>query len=87
MSSWKVSAQFAAFVWYSEQNPEKAKKDASFFAKRNWVAFLPCAHAGVGRLLMKIASPNAPEVPDTRPNAPETRRRKKSPPGKLRAVG
>ena len=61
MNSWKVSAQFAAFIWYS--NRKTAKKatpaEAAEFAKQNWVAFLPYAHEGYGRLLIKIAQPRA----------------------------
>jgi hypothetical protein len=58
MNPWKVSAQFAAFVWYS--NKMKATPvEAAQFAKENWVAFLPYAHEGYGRLLIKIARPRA----------------------------
>jgi hypothetical protein len=44
----KVAARFAAYVWFSSQkagNPTDAD-EAVRFAKENWVAFLPCAHAG-----------------------------------------
>ena len=59
MNPWKVSAQFAAFVWYSNQQSENraSPAEAAQFAKENWVAFLPCAHEGYGRLLIKIAQP------------------------------
>jgi hypothetical protein len=57
MNPYVVSAQFAAYVWYEHQNPEKSEQDAAFFARRNWVSFLPCAHKGVGKLLTKIAEP------------------------------
>jgi hypothetical protein len=57
MNPYVVSAQFAAYVWYEHQNPEKSKQDAALFARRNWVSFLPCAHKGVGKLLTKIAEP------------------------------
>jgi hypothetical protein len=33
------------------------KREAMRFARRNWAAFLPCAHWGVGLLLMRIAKP------------------------------
>jgi hypothetical protein len=57
----KVSAQFAAFVWASGSNPEiePAQERAVLFARKNWNAFLPLAHEGLGRLLLKIAA--APE--------------------------
>ena len=57
MNPYVVSAQFAAYVWYEHQNPEKSEQEAAFFARRNWVSFLPCAHKGVGKLLTKIAEP------------------------------
>jgi hypothetical protein len=58
MNPWKVSAQFAAFVWYSNKNKAPAA-EAAQFAKENWIAFLPYAHEGYGRLLIKIARPRA----------------------------
>jgi len=59
MNPWKVSAQFAAFVWYSNRSTEKkaTAAEAAQFAKENWIAFLPYAHEGYGRLLIKIAGP------------------------------
>jgi hypothetical protein len=56
MDPLKVSAQFAAFVWASHGNSEKesARNGASRFARKNWAAFLPLAHEGLGRLLLKI---------------------------------
>jgi hypothetical protein len=54
MNPYVVSAQFAAYVWYSNENPEKSNEDAVSFARRNWSDFLPCAHKGVGRLLVKM---------------------------------
>jgi hypothetical protein len=64
MNPWKVSAQFAAFVWYSNRQTDKkaAATEAAQFAKDNWVAFLPYAHEGYGRLLIKIAKPRARKV-------------------------
>ena len=63
MNPWKVSAQFAAFVWYSNQKTHNkaTAAEAAEFAKENWVAFLPYAHEGYGKLLIKI-SPNASEI-------------------------
>jgi hypothetical protein len=58
----KVSAQFAAFVWASQGNPEIEPKQgrAARFARKNWATFLPLAHEGLGRLLLQIAA-----VPET----------------------
>jgi len=57
MNPWKVSAQFAAFVWYSNRKSEQKTTvaEAAQFAKDNWIAFLPYAHEGYGRLLIRIA--------------------------------
>jgi hypothetical protein len=57
MNPYVVSAQFAAYVWYEHENPQKSEQEAALFARRNWVSFLPCAHKGVGKLLTKIAEP------------------------------
>jgi hypothetical protein len=51
-----VAARFAAFVWFSQRNRQD-REAAVRFAKDNWTAFLPLAHAGLGRLLLKIAAP------------------------------
>jgi hypothetical protein len=55
MNPYVVSAQFVAYVWYSNENPDKAIEDALSFARRNWSDFLPCAHRGVGNLLVKMS--------------------------------
>jgi hypothetical protein len=57
MDSLKVSAMFAAYVWFTECNEgvATAGKQAVSFARDNWQAFLPCAHKGLGRLLIRIA--------------------------------
>jgi hypothetical protein len=64
MNPWKVSAQFAAFVWFASRKDEKKAStlEAAQFARENWIAFLPYAHEGYGRLLIEIAKP--------RPRAP-----------------
>jgi hypothetical protein len=57
----KVSAQFAAFVWFTqgkEPNPPVAQ-EAWRYTQDNWLGFLPEAHPGLGELLMKIAQPTA----------------------------
>jgi hypothetical protein len=53
----KVSAMFAAYVWFTERNKgaATAEKEAVSFARDNWEAFLPSAHKGLGRLLTRIA--------------------------------
>jgi hypothetical protein len=65
MNPWKVSAQFAAFIWYSNKMNATAAQAAQF-AKENWIAFLPYAHEGYGRLLIKIAQPRAKRAKRTR---------------------
>lgn len=56
MNPWKVSAQFAAFVWFTNKNKGRTTHaQAMRFARENWVAFLPSAHEGVGRLLIRVA--------------------------------
>jgi hypothetical protein len=57
MSSLKVSAMFAAYIWFTSQNDgvSTAEKEAVSFARDNWQAFLPSAHKGLGRLLCRIA--------------------------------
>jgi hypothetical protein len=53
-----ISAQFAAFVWFTN-DPAHAggTHDAAMeFSRRNWQRFLPLAHRGLGRLLLKIAN-------------------------------
>jgi hypothetical protein len=51
-----LSAQFAAYVWYTKRFAAGKETDAAVFAKFNWPKFLPVAHAGLGRLLGKIAT-------------------------------
>jgi hypothetical protein len=58
MNPLKVSAQFAAYVWYSEARQGRAAHDESArFARDNWAAFLPAAHEGLGRLLIRVGQP------------------------------
>ena len=61
MDPLQVSAQFAAYVWASQGNDQtaEAQSEAAQFAGENWSAFLPLAHEGLGRLLLKIAAPKA----------------------------
>jgi hypothetical protein len=85
MNPYVISAQFAAYVWYSNENPNKSDKDAVFFARRNWISFLPCSHQGVGRLLTKIAEPRGSRYMEARPS--RTRCFKKSMPRNPKAMG
>jgi hypothetical protein len=58
MNPKKLSAQFAAYVWYAEVREGAATHDeAARFARKNWEAFLPSAHEGLGRLLLRVARP------------------------------
>jgi hypothetical protein len=52
-----VSAQFAAYTWYTQQGKtsRQRRSAAMQFARTHWEAFLPLAHKGLGRLLLKIA--------------------------------
>ena len=53
---WKASAQFAAVVWFNNQEKTSPTQrgDAAKFARDNWVAFLPFADEGLGQLLLKV---------------------------------
>jgi hypothetical protein len=53
----QVSARFAAYVWFTSRHGEsvQGRKESLRFADAHWREFLPCAHAGLGRLLVGIA--------------------------------
>jgi hypothetical protein len=57
MNPLKVSAMFAAYVWFTERegNSVMAQREAASFARSNWESFLPAAHEGLGRLLIRVA--------------------------------
>jgi hypothetical protein len=57
MNATQVAAQFAAYTWFMNRRraTASAEKKAVQFARRNWRTFLPCAHEGLGRLLLRIA--------------------------------
>jgi hypothetical protein len=59
MNPWKISAQFAAHTWYRNSHGDTpvARQEATRFARENWVAFLPYAEEGIGRLLIALAKP------------------------------
>jgi hypothetical protein len=57
MDARKVAAQFVAYVWYEEiRDGRLCPNEAARFAEENWSAFLPVAHKGLGKLLVRIAS-------------------------------
>jgi hypothetical protein len=58
MDPLKVSAQFAAYVWYCQKHEGEADVDreAFLFAQENWIAFLPAAHEEMGQLLLELAA-------------------------------
>jgi hypothetical protein len=63
-----IAAQFAAFAWYTKhrQAPSRtAQAEARRFSKQNWQFFLPVAHEGWGRLLLRVAKtrPNSQHLP------------------------
>ena len=56
----QIAAEFAARTWYEQIRARKpARKEASRFARENWSAFLPVAHEGWGKLLLRIAAGRA----------------------------
>lgn len=58
MDPLKVAARFAAFVWFTHQsgNADKSREEALQFAHENWVAFLPWAHEGLGKLIIRVTA-------------------------------
>jgi len=57
MNPLKLSAQFAAYVWYTEvRQGSRTHDEALRFARENWAAFRPSAREGWGRLLMRVAN-------------------------------
>jgi hypothetical protein len=53
----KMSAQFAAYAWYTEVRGRATHTEALRFAEQNWASFVPAAHEGWGKLLMRLARP------------------------------
>ena len=58
MTPLQMSAQFAAYLWFrrQEENADKSREEAHQFARTHWERFLPSAHEGLGRLLMRLAA-------------------------------
>jgi len=62
MNPLKVSAQFAAYVWYTEVRQGMRNHDEALrFAEQNWATFLPSAQEGWGTLLMRVTKPRRVE--------------------------
>jgi hypothetical protein len=63
MNPTQISAQFAAYTWFFNGNAGRAAADeeASEFARDNWATFLHYSHKGLGRLLIRLASPRRKE--------------------------
>ena len=62
MSARKVAARFAAHAWYQEcHKGEHSPAETAKFVRENWSLFLPVAHEGWGRLLLRITSPRSGE--------------------------
>jgi hypothetical protein len=58
MNPLKLSAQFAAYVWYTEVRQGARTHDESLrFARQNWPTFQGAAHEGWGKLLLRLAGP------------------------------
>jgi hypothetical protein len=54
-----VAAQFLAYGWFLRQKGPGAEEEAARFAKRSWLLFLPHAHEGLGKLLLRVAEARA----------------------------
>jgi hypothetical protein len=63
MNPLKLSAQFAAYAWYTEvrQGAKKTHDEALRFAEQNWRTFLSSSHKGWGKLLVRVARPRRAE--------------------------
>lgn len=61
MTPLQMSAQFAAYTWFLRQpeNLDRTKEEAHQYARLHWERFLPMAHEGFGRLLMRMAKVRA----------------------------
>ena len=66
MTPLQLAAQFAAFVWYTNNRQAPGRiiqEEARRFAEDNWQSFLPIANEGLGRLLLRVS-----KTPATRQN-------------------
>ena len=76
MDPLRISAQFAAYVWYTKRVARGGEGQAAAFARANWPQFLPLAHVGLGRLLGKIACPKQRTLSKQNPEMPKLSRLK-----------
>jgi hypothetical protein len=66
MTPQEAAARFAAFTWYvgCRKSPtQTARSEARRFARQNWRGFLPVAHEGWGRFLLRLAKPRPARPP------------------------
>jgi hypothetical protein len=59
----QVSAQFAAYTWFRNTHKKVSREEAARYARLHWDTFLPLAHEGLGRLLLRIAEPRPRKSP------------------------
>jgi hypothetical protein len=69
MKPLEMAARFAAFAWYAKQRQGPSpitRVEARQFSEQNWQFFLPVAHRGWGRLLLRVATarPNSRHASD-----------------------
>lgn len=57
LDPWQVSAHFLAYTWFLKKNECLDRVEAAHFAKNHWRQFLPAAHEGFGRLLIRLTTP------------------------------
>jgi hypothetical protein len=60
MTPLEMAARFTAFTWYVNNRKASTRTkeaEAKRFAERSWREFLPMAHQGLGRFLLRIARP------------------------------
>jgi hypothetical protein len=55
----QAAAHFDALLWYLRTHRDASRADAAWFAKVNWAEFLPAAHEGMGKLLLKLVMPRS----------------------------
>jgi hypothetical protein len=60
MNARKIAAEFAAYTWYEESRAgQRSPTESRRFARNHWTAFLPVAHEGLGKLLIRLAKQKA----------------------------
>ena len=65
MTPTQISAQYAAYVWFTEQaeNANATPAQAQEYARGHWKSYIEDAHEGLGRLLLDIVhTPAKPAV-------------------------